>query len=102
MSCFFVQLHGSIQCWKIDGKDISDATKLVKEYIQCSLEWGTSDQLQHNYIWIERGELRNEKRSWNDKLIGKLLLTVTVSDPEWFTPKGKSVIYTGALVKLYN
>ncbi len=48
------------------------------------------------------GEPRNEGRSWNDKLIGKLLLTVTVADPKQFTPKGKSVIYTGAWVELYN
>ncbi len=33
VSSFFVQLHGSIQCWKIHGKDISNATKLLKEYV---------------------------------------------------------------------
>ncbi len=33
VSSFFVQLHGFIQCWKMDGKDISDATKLVKEHV---------------------------------------------------------------------
>ncbi len=38
VSSFFVQLHGSIQYWKLDGKDISDATKLVKEHVQCLLE----------------------------------------------------------------
>ncbi len=27
VSSFFVQLHKSIQCWKMDGKDISAATK---------------------------------------------------------------------------
>lgn len=32
----------------------------------------------------------------------KLLLTVTVADPEQFTPKGKPLIYTRAFVKLYN
>ena len=31
-----------------------------------------------------------------------MLLTVTVANPEQFTPKGKPVIYTGALVELYN
>ena len=30
-SSLFVQLCGSIRCWKIDDKDIADATKLVKE-----------------------------------------------------------------------
>ena len=31
-----------------------------------------------------------------------MLQTVTVADPEQFTPNGKPVIYTGAIVKLYN
>ena len=44
----------------------------------------------------------NKKKPWNGKLIRKLLLTVTVTDPEWFTPKGKPVTYTGAFVELYN
>ncbi len=26
VSSFFVQLHGSIQCWKMDGKDILDTS----------------------------------------------------------------------------
>ncbi len=30
------------------------------------------------------------------------MLTVIVGDLEWFTPKDKPVIYTGALVELYN
>ncbi len=35
-------------------------------------------------------------------LIKKLLLTVIVANPEWFTPKGKLVTYIEALVELYN
>lgn len=39
---------------------------------------------------------------WNDKLIGKLLLTVTMADPEWFTLKDKPVKYTRVFIELYN
>ncbi len=63
VSSFFIQLHGFIKCSKMDGKDISDATKLVKEHVRCSLEWGTSGQPQQDHIWIGRGEPRNEERS---------------------------------------
>ena len=45
---------------------------------------------------------RNKGMSWNGKLIRKLLLIVTVADPEWFTLKDKPVIYTGAFVEIYN
>ena len=38
VSSFFVQLHKSIQCWKMDEKDILDTTKLVKKYVQCLLK----------------------------------------------------------------
>ena len=47
---FFVQLHESIQCCKMDRKDISDVTKLVKKHIQYLLEWGTSGQPQQDDI----------------------------------------------------
>ncbi len=53
-------------------------------------------------ITIGGKEPGNKGRPWNGKLIGKLLLTVTMADPEQFTPKGKPVTYTGALVELYN
>ncbi len=32
-----VQLHGSIYYWKMDGKNIADATKLVNKLVQYSL-----------------------------------------------------------------
>ena len=56
VSSFFVQLHGSIQCWKMDGKDISDVAKLVKEHVRCSMVWGTSGQPRQDHIWIGGGE----------------------------------------------
>ena len=37
-SSLFIQLHGFIYYWKMDGKDIADAIKLVEELVQCSLE----------------------------------------------------------------
>ncbi len=40
--------------------------------------------------------------SWNSKPIGKLLLIITMADPERFTFKGKSITYIGAFVELYN
>ena len=46
VSSFFVQLHVSIQCWKIDGKDISDVAKLVKEPVQYLVKCGTTGQPQ--------------------------------------------------------
>ena len=44
----------------------------------------------------------DERKPYNGKQIGRLLLIVTVADLEWFTPKSKPVTYTSAFVELYN
>ena len=44
VSSFFVQLYESIQCWKMDGKNISNVDKLAKKHIECLIEWGISGQ----------------------------------------------------------
>ena len=41
-SSLFIQLYGYIHYWKIDGKNIADATKLVNKLVQYSLVWGTN------------------------------------------------------------
>ena len=56
VSSFFVQLHKSIQYSKMDGKNILDATKLVKEYVRYLFKWSTSGQPQQDHIWIKRGK----------------------------------------------
>ena len=106
ISSLFVQLHGSIYCWKIDEKDIADATKLVKELVRYLLVWRTDKRPRQDHIWIGEGELihepTNERKLWNGKQIRKLLLIVTVADPERFTAKSKPITYTGAFVELYK
>ncbi len=90
----------------MDGKVIADAIKLVKKLIQCSLEWGSDKCPRHDYVWIrgkeaEDGSL-NDRKPWNGKQIGQLLLIVFVADPEQFTDKSKPITYIAAFVKLYN
>ena len=50
VSSLFDQLHGSIYCLKMDGKDIADATKLVKELVRCLLVWGTDGCPRQDHI----------------------------------------------------
>ena len=66
----------------MDGKDIADTSKLVKEFVRCSLVWGSSNSHgRQDHIWL-RGNEPDEKSPWKGKMIGKLLLTVTVADPQ--------------------
>ena len=47
-------------------------------------------------------EPTNERKPWNRKQIGKLLLIMTIADPERFTAKDKPITYTEAFVGLYK
>ena len=74
--------------------------------MQYLILWGTSGQFCQDHILIGGGEsinrLSNKEKPWNGKLIRRLLLTVTIADPEWFIPKDKPITYTWAFFKLYN
>ena len=86
----------------MDGKDIADTSKLVKEFVHCSLVWGSSNShVWQDHIWLAGNE-PDERSPWGGKMIGKLLLTVTVADPQRLDRKGKPVMYTGAFVEIYN
>ncbi len=90
----------------MDKKDIVDVTKLVKKLAQCLLEWGSDKFLHQDYVWIGKREPENgllkDKKSWNRKQIGKLLLILTIADSKQFTDKSKSITYIRAFVELYN
>ena len=52
-SSLFVQLHGSIYCWKMDGKDIADATILINKFVRYllrSMMINTSDLHEYELI----------------------------------------------------
>ena len=90
----------------MDKKDIANATKLINKLVCCSLVWGTNGRPRQDHIWI-RGrepihEPTNERKLWNRKQIGQLLLILTVANSERFTAKNKLITYTGAFVKLYK
>ena len=57
-------------------------------------------------MWIKGRETKNVPlkniKSWNRKLIRKLLLIMIVADLEQFTDKSKLITYIRAFVKLYN
>ncbi len=102
VSSLFIKLHVSIQYWKMDGKDIADTSKLVKEFVCCSLVWGGfSSDTQQDYIWLG-GDEPDKRSLWGGKMIGKLLLTVTVADPQQLDQKKKLMIYTRAFIEIYN
>ena len=86
----------------MDGKDIADTSKLVKEFVRCFLLWDdSSGRFWQDHIWLGGNE-PDEKSLWGGKLVGRLLLTVTVADPQRLDQKKKPVMYTGAFVEIYN
>ena len=86
----------------MDRKDITDTFKMVKEFMHCSLVWGSSNSYaQQDHIWLGRNK-PDEKSPYGGKMIGKLLLTITVADPQQLDLKEKLIMYTKAFVEIYN
>ncbi len=53
----------------MDGKDIIDVTKLIKELVRCLLEWVSDKRPRQDHVWIggkepEDGPL-NDRKPWN-------------------------------------
>ena len=44
---------------------------------------------------------KNEEKLWNGKLIGKLLLSVTIADPKQFTLQDNTVTHIEAFLEVY-
>lgn len=66
----------------MDRKDIIDTFKLIKKFEYCFFIWNSSSSyFQQDYIRFERNEL-DKKSFWEDKIIGKLLLIVTITDSQ--------------------
>lgn len=102
----FVHQYRSILYWKIDDKDIADATKFLKKLMRFFLAWSINRYFCQNTILI-RGEKSiigpiNEKKSWNRNRIRKILLTVIVADSRQFTMKKQPFLYTRVFIELDN
>ena len=48
------------------------------------------------------GDKPDKRSLWGGKMIGKLLLTVTVANLQQLDQKERPVIYTGVFVEIYN
>jgi hypothetical protein len=102
-----VQVHGSITCWKPDGKDSNDLQKLTEEFVRCSPNWQGKKLWRRDYVWMQeyteeitRGSVLGGRR------LGELQLIISVQDHERSRmiadddgiPRKKSAVYTGALL----
>lgn len=66
----------------MNGKDIADMSRLVKEFLQCFFVLvGLSSNAWQDHIWFERDE-SDKQAFWRAKMIEKLLLTITIADPQ--------------------
>ena len=104
---FSVQVHGSMTCWKPDGKDPNDLQKMTEEFVRCSPNWQGKKLWRRDYVWtqeyteeITRGSVLGGRR------LGELQLIISVQDPERSRmiadddgiSRKKSAVYTGALL----
>ncbi len=67
---------------KIDRKEITNTSKLIKQFVRCFFIWShSSSDAQPDYIWLGRDE-PDERSPLGGKIIRRLLLMVTVADPQ--------------------
>jgi Plavaka transposase len=80
---FIIQIHGSIACWKPDGKDSQDVQKLTEDLVRCIPNWHGKELWRRDYVWVQEyteeitcGSILGGRR------LGELLLLVSIHDPE--------------------
>jgi hypothetical protein len=81
-----MQLHSSLSCYKLDGKDTRDPNKRTKETIRCSEDWRKTGSPRYDFVWVqEYGCLDNstsEVQEIQGRMIGKSIMFITVMDVE--------------------
>lgn len=68
-----VQVHGSVTCWRRDGKDPTVLDRLVKEVVRCGPDWqGDTGVWRKDCVWIQEGD--GGRGAGPGQYVGELLL----------------------------
>jgi hypothetical protein len=102
-----LQVHGSMTCWKPDGRDSCDLQKLTEELVRCVPNWRGKKLWRRDYVWVQEYTGENTRGSLlGGRRLGELLLIISVQDPERWNmvtnddgiSRRKPAIYTGAFI----
>lgn len=73
---------------------------LIKEFVCCYLLWdGSNSNIWQDHIQLKEYQL-DEKGFWGGLMIGKLLLTITVTNLQQLDQQEELVMYTGVFVEI--
>lgn len=102
-----LKIHPSLECFKVDGKDVSDPTRRVPERIRCQPDWRSSKKWRRDYVWVQEYSTENTAREdvpeyVKGKLIGQVMLLVTVRDMAHRKCNGKYPEYHAALLSTFR
>ena len=99
----YVSTYGSLTCWTRSGADSSNLEKPVKEKVRCKPGWqGRTGRWRRDYVWVQEQPEQETGSSdvFNGRLVGQLMVILTIEDPEFHDVNGKHVRYCGALLDL--
>lgn len=102
---YHVSVHGSLKCWKRDGKDVHDLEGLISERVYCSPNWqNRAGTWRRDCVLVQErpNENTGSMNMLNGRLAGQLQINLSVADPLRQDHRGKPIQYTGALVDLYK
>ncbi len=102
-------VHASITSWVAKGKDAINMDAREKEFIRCAPAWQTKKlgTWRRDFAWVQGYKngscTRNgRERPMQGRLVGQILITVTVVDIGRCDPSGKPLRYSGSMVELWR
>ena len=98
-----VKVHGSVTLWKKTGDPI-DPDRVTEDYARCTPNWQAQGEWRRDHVWVQEYEVGSKSRNrvlhpWDGRLVGKLLVILTVMDLGRQNTKGRHPSYTGAMIQ---
>ena len=101
---YLVQIHPSITTWKKTGKNPRDPNELTEEKLYCCPNWQRRGQgWRNDNVWVQEYAVGDKNRHnklhpQDGRLVGQLLVTLTVVDKGCRDDRGVHPKYTGSMV----
>ena len=105
MTQCFVQVHKNLKMWNKLRKNFKDMHHLIEEISRCTFDWQKMSERRCDFIWIQEHESDNlmrsdESYSWNERMMSRLNLILTIKDSRNFRDNFDSTKYIETLISL--
>ena len=101
----FVQMHESLKMWNKLRKNFKNMHYFIEKIFRCIFDWQKMSERRCDFVWIQKHESDNFMRndefySWNEKMMNRLNLILTIKDLRNFRNNFDSTKYIETLISL--